>query len=91
MLAADLDGPRRVSLTISRPMPLRDLLLLLVNGTPLSLVNDEAVDGTFIGDLKDLTMRQALEAVLFPRGLDYDVQGTSSACFRTGHRRACST
>ena len=76
LLAADLDGPRRVSLTISRPMPLRDLLLLLVNGTPLSLVNDEAVDGTFVGDLKDLTMRQALEAVLFPRGLDYDVQGT---------------
>ena len=76
LLAADLDGPRRVSLTISRPMPLPDLLLLLVNGTPLSLVNDEAVDGTFVGDLKDLTMRQALEAVLFPRGLDYDVQGT---------------
>jgi MSHA biogenesis protein MshL len=76
LLAADLDGPRRVSLTISRPMPLRDLLLLLVNGTPLSLVNDEAVDGSFVGDLKDLTMRQALEAVLFPRGLDYDVQGT---------------
>ena len=73
---AELDGPRRVSLTVSRPMPLRDLLVLLVNGTPLSLVNDEAVDGTFIGDLKDLTMRQALEAVLFPRGLDYDVQGT---------------
>ncbi len=73
---ADLDGPRRISLTVSRPMPLRDLLLLLVNGTPMSLVNDEAVDGNFVGDLKDLTMRQALEAVLFPRGLDYDVQGT---------------
>lgn len=72
----DLDGPRRVSLTVSRPMPLRDLLLLLVTGTPMSLVNDEAVEGTFIGDLKDLTMRQAVEAVLFPRGLDYDVQGT---------------
>jgi type II secretory pathway component GspD/PulD (secretin) len=73
---AELEGPRRISLTVSRPMPLRDLLVLLVNGTPLSLVNDEAVDGTFIGELKDLTMRQALEAVLFPRGLDYDVQGT---------------
>lgn len=73
---AELDGPRRISLTVSRAMPLRDLLVLLVNGTPLSLVNDDAVDGTFIGDLKDLTMRQALEAVLFPRGLDYDVQGT---------------
>lgn len=73
---ADLDGPRRISLTVSRPLPLRDLLLLLVNGTPMSLVNDEAVDGTFVGDLKDLTMRQALEAVLFPRGLDYDVHET---------------
>ena len=72
----DLDGPRRVSLTISRPMALRDLLLLLVNGTPLSLVADEGVSGEFVGDLKDLSMRQALEAVLFPRGLDYDVQGT---------------
>jgi len=73
--SVDLDGPRRVSLTISRPMELRDLLLLLVNGTPLSIVADEDVAGTFVGDLKELSMRQALEAVLFPRGLDYDVQG----------------
>ena len=73
---ADLDGPRRVSLNVARPMPLGELLLLLVNGTPLSLVTDNGVTGTFVGDLKDLTMRQALEAVLFPRGLDYDVQGT---------------
>ena len=74
---ADLDGPRLVSLSVSRPMPLQSLLLLLVNGTPFSLVSDEAVSGTFSGDLKDLTMRQALEAVLFPRDLDYDVQGTT--------------
>ena len=74
--AADLDGPRRISMSVSRPMPLPDLLLLLVNGTPFSLVADKDVSGTFIGDLKDLTMRQALEAVLFPYGLDYDLQGT---------------
>ena len=74
--SADLDGPRRISLTISRPTELRALLLLLVNGTPLSIVADEGVAGTFVGDVKDLSMRQALEAVLFPRGLDYDVQGT---------------
>ena len=74
---ANLDGPRKVSLTISRPMALGDLLLLLVNGTPFSLVDGGSVTGaTFVGDLKDLTMRQALEAVLFPRALDYDVQGT---------------
>ncbi len=57
-------------------MPIGDLLLLLVNGTPFSLVTDHEVSGTFTGDLKELTMRQALEAVLFPRGLDYDLQET---------------
>ena len=58
-------------------MPLGDLLLLLVNGTPFSLVDGGTVTGaTFVGDLKDLTMRQAIEAVLFPRSLDYDVQDT---------------
>jgi type II secretory pathway component HofQ len=72
----DLDGPRGISLTISRPMPLPDLLLLLVNGTPFSIVADKEVSGTIVGDLKDLSMRQALEAVLFSRGLDYDVQAT---------------
>jgi MSHA biogenesis protein MshL len=72
----NLDGPRRITLSVSRPMPIADLLLLLVNGTPFSLVTDNEVGGTFTGDLKELTMRQALEAVLFPRGLDYDVQET---------------
>ncbi len=74
--AADLDGPRRIALSLARPMPLRDMLMLLVNGTPFSLVVDDSVEGAFTGDLKDLTMRQALEAVLFPRGLDYDVEGS---------------
>ncbi len=73
---ADLDGPQSVSLTLAQPLPLRDMLLLLVRGTAFSLVADERVDGTFSGELKNLTMRQALEAVLFPRDLDYDVQGT---------------
>lgn len=73
--AADLDGPRTVTLTLSQPLALRDMLLLLVRGTAFSLVVDERVDGTFSGELKDLSMRQALEAVLFPRDLDYDVRG----------------
>ena len=37
---------------------------------------EEGVGGTFSGAITNLTMRQALEAVLFPRGLDYDVQGS---------------
>ena len=73
---ADLDGPRLISLTLSKPQPLVSLLQLLVNDTPFSLVTEEGVAGNFVGELNDLTMRQALEAVLFPRDLDYDVQGT---------------
>lgn len=84
--AADLDGPRRIALSLAGPLPLRDMLLLLVNGTPLSIVTDDSVEGTFIGDLKDLTMRQALEAVLFPRDLDYDVKGSLIRVF--AHKQA---
>jgi MSHA biogenesis protein MshL len=72
--AADLDGPRTLSLSLSQPLPLRDMLLLLVRDTPFSIVTDDRVDGTFSGELKDLTMRHALEAVLFPRDLDYDLR-----------------
>ena len=72
---AGLDG-RRVSLTFSRPLPIRDVLFLLVRGTPFSIVPGAAVSGTFIGELRELTLREALEAVLFPGSLDYVVRGT---------------
>lgn len=74
--AADLDAPRAVSLTISQPLALREALLLLVTGTPFSIVTGEHVDGSFSGELKDLSLRQAIEAVLFPRALAYSVEGT---------------
>jgi MSHA biogenesis protein MshL len=73
---AALDGSPSVALAISRPMPMRDLLRLLVSGTGLSIVFDAGVEGEFEGDLRGLTLRQALEAVLFPRGMDYEVHGT---------------
>jgi MSHA biogenesis protein MshL len=73
---AALDGSPSVSLAISHPTPLRELLRLLVSGTGLSIVFDAGVDGEFEGDLRGLTLRQALEAVLFPRGMDYEVHGT---------------
>ena len=47
---ANLDGPRTIALAISQPMALRDILLLLVRGTPFSIVTDEQVGGTFVGD-----------------------------------------
>jgi type II secretory pathway component GspD/PulD (secretin) len=73
-LAADLDN-RTFSLTFAQPVPVRDLLLLLVRGTSLSIVPDPAIEGTFMGELKNVTVRQALGLILPPVGLDYRVDG----------------
>jgi type II secretory pathway component HofQ len=72
--AADLDN-RTFTLTFAQPVPVRDLLLLLVRGTNLSLIPDPAIAGAFIGELKNVTVRQALDSILPPLGLDYRVDG----------------
>jgi len=72
---ADLDRIRAGSITFAQPMAVRDVLLLLFRGTPFSIAFDPSVNGTFIGELSDLTLRQALEAVLASAGLDYRRQG----------------
>jgi type II secretory pathway component HofQ len=72
--AADLDN-RTFTLTFGQPVPIKDLLLLLVRGTSLSLIPDPAIDGSFIGELKNVTVRQALDSILPPLGLDYAVSG----------------
>jgi type II secretory pathway component GspD/PulD (secretin) len=74
-LAADLDN-RTFTLTFAQPVPVRELLLLLVRGTSLSIVPDPAISGTFIGELKNVTVRQALGLILPPLGLQYSVDGT---------------
>jgi type II secretory pathway component HofQ len=79
---ADLDGPRTVSLTFARPVPIREVLVLLVRGTPFSAVLDPGVRTTFSGELRNLTARQALEAVLYPAGLDYEMRGTVIRAFQ---------
>ncbi len=79
---AELDGPRTLSVNLAGPTPLRALLQLLVRGTPFSTVTSSSLDGTFSGELRNVTLRQALEAVLFPSGLDYDVRGTVIRVFR---------
>lgn len=73
--ATRFDGPR-LSATFARSLPIRDVLSLLVHDTPFTAIVDASVQGTFGGELRDLTVRQALEVVLGPAGLDYDVQGT---------------
>ena len=91
---ADLDRARAGSLAIAQPLPIRDVLLLLLRGTGFSVVFDPAVTGSFIGELSDLSLRQALEAVLVPARLDYRRDGrviqvfpphTETRLFEVGH------
>jgi type II secretory pathway component HofQ len=72
--SSDLDK-RTVSVTFAHACAVQDLLLLLVRGTRLSIVADPAIDGTFVGELKNVTVRQALGLILPPLGLDYAVDG----------------
>jgi len=80
-LSADLDS-RAFTLTFARPVAVQDLLLLLVRGTKLSVVPDPAIAGSFIGELKEVTVRQALGLILPPLGLDYALAGTLIRVFK---------
>jgi type II secretory pathway component GspD/PulD (secretin) len=72
--AADLDN-RAFTLTFAQAVPIKDLLLLLVRGTNLSVVPDPSIGGSFVGELKNVTVRQALDSILPPLGLAYTVDG----------------
>jgi hypothetical protein len=80
-IAADLDT-RAFSMTFGQPVPIYDVLLLLVRGTSLSVVPDPAIGGTFIGDLKNVTVRQALGLILQPFGLAFTVDGAIIRVFK---------
>ncbi len=73
-LSADLDN-RTFSLTFAQPVPVQEVLLLLVRGTSLSIVPEPSVNGMFIGELKNVTVRQALGLILQPFGLDFAADG----------------
>jgi MSHA biogenesis protein MshL len=62
------------SFSSSEPVSIKDLLLLVVQDTSLSLVLDPDVEGTFTGDLKNVTLAQALDAALQPLNIDYAVE-----------------
>src|SRR5260221_608204 len=74
--AASLDRPSGLSLTFARPMPIAEVMRLLLAGTPFSLAIDSDVGGTFRGELKRLSLRESLTTLLTPLGLDFDVRGT---------------
>jgi hypothetical protein len=73
--SGDLDRVAAGTLTFAHPLPVRDVLFLMFRGTSFSVVLDPAVNGTFTGELTDLTLRQALEAVVVPAGLDFQRRG----------------
>ena len=72
-MSADLDS-RTFSLTFAQPVAVQDVLLLLVRGTSLSIVPDPSINGMFIGELKNVTVRQALGMILQPFGLDFTAE-----------------
>lgn len=77
----ELDN-RTFSLTFAQPVPVRDVLLLLVRGTSLSVVPDPGVNGSFTGELKNVTVRQALNLILPRFGLDFVVDGSFIRVFQ---------
>jgi type II secretory pathway component GspD/PulD (secretin) len=83
--ATTLDSPRRLALSFVEPRPIQEVMRLFVAGTPFSLAVDADITGTFQGELKQLTLREALHAVLDPLGLEFAVQGT---ILRVTHDRA---
>jgi MSHA biogenesis protein MshL len=84
-----LDAGRTFSLRLTEPVPVKELLLLLVRDTRFSIVAAPDVAGSFVGELKDVTLKQALDLVLHPLDLDYAVDDTFIRVFarRTETRR----
>jgi type II secretory pathway component GspD/PulD (secretin) len=80
-LSADLDN-RTFSLTFAQPVAIQEVLLLLVRGTSLSIVPEPSMNGMFIGELKNVTVRQALALILQPFGLDFTADGGFIRVFR---------
>ena len=70
----ELDG-KRVSIRASGPIPIQSVLLRVVRETSLSIVAAPSLKQTFLGELKNVTIREALDVILGPLDLDYDVRG----------------
>jgi type II secretory pathway component GspD/PulD (secretin) len=81
LLAADLEN-RAFSLKFTQSVAIQDLLPQLVHGTNLTMVVDPGISGAFIGDLKNVTMRQAFALILQPLGLSYTIDGRFIRIFK---------
>jgi type II secretory pathway component HofQ len=72
---AGLDDPRPLSLNVTHPTPIRTVLQLLFRGTAVTAVVPDSMTGTFSGELRNVTLRQALDAVLARSGFGYALHG----------------
>jgi len=73
---------RIFSVSFAQPQPIQDALLLVMRGTNLSVAPAPGVTGVFTGELKNVTVRQALNIMLPPLGLTYSVDGAVVRVFR---------
>ena len=71
-----LDSPRRLSLTFAEPRPIDEILALLTFATGFSVSVDRDATGSFRGELKQLTLRESLNTILAPLGLDFEARGS---------------
>ena len=62
-----------LSLSFAEPIAIRELLQLLVRETNISVVLDPDAEGTFNGELKNVSLRQALDLILHPLSLEYSI------------------
>jgi hypothetical protein len=75
-----------LSLLLAEQRPVTDLLRLLLRETDVSLVPDPGIDETFTGELKDVTLRQALDLVLRPLDLAYRLEDGVLRVVRRPHQ-----
>jgi MSHA biogenesis protein MshL len=70
------------SLSFSEAQPIREVLLLMLKDTGLSVAIDPDATGTFTGELADVTLKQALDITLPPLALDYTLENKVLHVFR---------
>jgi MSHA biogenesis protein MshL len=73
--AAGAPAEPRFDLTVSAA-PARQVFISLVSGTRYSMVVNPAVSGTLSLNLKDVTVREALEAIREAYGYEFRIDGT---------------
>jgi len=75
--------PERFTLAVNGGR-LRDVLMLLAKDAAFSLVLDPGVGGRVSADLKQMTLPEALDALLFPLHFAYEIDGQRVHVFQPG-------